>query len=84
MSEVTVGRIVHYTLDTGPKAGEVRPAIVVNTWGGSDHIQLQVFTDSDENAHHNDALPQVMWKTSVAQSESGGPEPGRWHWPARA
>lgn len=82
--EISVGRIVHFTLMDGPDAGQVRPAIVVRVWG-SDHptVQLQVFTDSGPDARSNDCLPQVMWKTSVVESDSGEPEPGRWHWPKR-
>lgn len=75
----TVGRIVHYTLPAGRGEGQVRPAIVVRIWGG-DHpsIQLQVFTDSD-----NDGLPPIVWKTSVTESNTGESELGRWHWPKR-
>jgi hypothetical protein len=84
MPRISVGRIVHFTLQDGGSPGEVRPAIVVRTWGGAHpSVQLQVFTDSNPEGTHNDALPQVMWKTSVAESESGEPEPGRWHWPKR-
>ena len=78
----TVGRIVHYTLPDGRNTGAVRPAIIVHVWGG-DHpsVQLQVFTDSPPEANSNDCLPPVMWRTSVMESESGDPEPGRYHWP---
>lgn len=84
MSNISVGRIVLYTLREGRSSGEVRPAIVVRVWG-SDHpsVQLQVFTDSDKNGQYNDGLPPVMWATSVEESTSGEPEMGRWHWPKR-
>lgn len=77
--KATVGRIVHYALDSGRNAGHIRPAIVVREWGG-DHpsVQLQVFTDDS-----NDEMPGVLWKTSVLESESGESEFGRWHWPKR-
>jgi hypothetical protein len=79
----TIGRIVHYTLPEGRNRGAIRPAIVVHVWG-EDHpsVQLQVFTDSD-GGEFNDALPQVMWKTSVEESKTGESEFGRWHWPKR-
>jgi hypothetical protein len=82
--KVSIGRIVHYTLPEGRHAGQIRPAIVVHVWG-EDHpsVQLQVFTDSDKDERSNDALPQVMWKTSVEESKTGEPEFGRWHWPKR-
>jgi hypothetical protein len=81
---VSIGRIVHYTLDEGRNRGEIRPAIVVRVWG-PDHpsVQLQVFTDTGSDLAYNDELPQVMWKTSVEESRSGGSEFGRWHWPIR-
>jgi len=51
MEGLTVGRIVHYVLESGRSKGEHRPAIVVRDWSnpelpGSDGmVQLQVFTD---------------------------------------
>ena len=81
---ISIGRIVHYTLPEGKSKGQIRPAIVVRVWTGVDHpsVPLQVFTDSD-GGEYNDALPQVLWKTSVMESQSGSSEFGRWHWPAR-
>jgi hypothetical protein len=89
----TVGRIVHYVLDSGRSAGDHRPAIIVRVWGEDQvaagtlpesalgTVQLQVFTDSSEDGKFNDELPQVMWKTSVMHDESG--QRGSWHWPER-
>lgn len=80
MPKPTVGRIVHYTLPDGRSSGQVRPAIVVRVWDESYRsIQLQVFTDETNDGYSAGTL----WKTSVAESESGGAEPGRWHWPPR-
>ena len=31
----------------------------------------------------DEAKAGVAWRTSVHPSESGNPEPGRWHWPPR-
>ncbi len=80
----SIGRIVHYVLDTGPDAGQHRPAIIVRTWGDlpTSPVQLQVFTDSDADETSNDQLPPVMWKTSRIQDASGL-QPGTWHWPER-
>lgn len=79
----SVGRIVHFCLDAGPRRGEHRPAIIVHVWAepGQAHpysaCQLQVFTDGDGTPVMNDCLPQVVWRTSIQQ----GKGPGYWHWP---
>lgn len=72
----SIGRIVHYILESGHHQGEHRPAIIVKVWAESPEpqtaCQLQVFTDST-----NDGLPPVYWATSRQQ----GDKPGQWHWP---
>lgn len=98
--DISIGRIVHYTLSTGEvrPALVVRcwdgnphasyPPGVVN---------LQVFLDGRNDSAHKgaDISPfgtvdaaeceaGLAWRTSVHPSESGGPEPGHWHWPPRA
>jgi hypothetical protein len=79
----SIGRIVHYELESGPHKGEHRPAIIVKVWAepGQEQpgsaCQLLVFTDSDGDGQYNDQLSQVMWKTSRSQ----GTGPGFWHWP---
>ena len=75
----SIGRIVHFVLDSGNHAGEHRPAIIVKTWGDTpgSACQLQVFTDSDGSENSNDGPPNVLWKTSRSQ----GVGPGTWHWP---
>ena len=89
MEGLTEGRIVHYVIESGSGQVHHRPAIVVHVWREPDGkapsngcCQLQVFTDSDENGKYNDALPPVMWKTSVLFDESGAP--GTWHWIEKA
>lgn len=93
---LTEGRIVHYILDEGPNRGEERPAIVVRVWRVQDWdgersvglpkapengcCNLQVFTDSEDGKNYNDALPAVMWVTSVLFGEG----PGTWHWIEKA
>lgn len=90
----TVGRIIHYVLDTGRSAGDHRPAVIVRVWGEDQvaagtldpsalgTVQLQVFTDTSPDGGYNDELPPVMWKSSVPHDESG--KRGSWHWPERA
>lgn len=79
----TVGRIVHYTLNDGDvraidvagrrhrnsvTAGDVYPAVVVRTFGGST-CNLQVLLDGEGS----------YWATSRAE----GDQPGNWAWPPR-
>ncbi|SRR6266704_2249641 len=51
MEGLTVGRIVHYVLESGRLKGDCRPAIVVRNWsnhtipGNDGMVNLQVFTD---------------------------------------
>lgn len=89
MEGLTEGRIVHYVLNKGRNKGEHRPAIVVKVWRDGEGnppengvCQLQVFTDSDKDGLFNDALPPMMWETSVTHSETK--EPGTWHWIEKA
>ncbi|MEO7716278.1 MAG: hypothetical protein ABIY70_08740 [Capsulimonas sp.] len=83
---LTEGRVVHYVLDKGPSAGQIRPAFVVRVWNRTSTdkasrgcVQLQVFTDAP-----NDQLENVVHRSSVLYDD--GPEPalGTWRWPARA
>ena len=87
MEGLTVGRIVHYVLPSGPSKGDHRPAMVTRVWQPGGCIegicQLQVFTDGS-----NDGLANVEWRTSVRHHEppigSGEPhELNTWHWPER-
>lgn len=77
----SIGRIVHYVLEGGPKAGEHRPAIIVKVWEDpprpTSACQLQVFMDGDGTPSMNDGAPNVVWLTSRLQ----GTGPGTWHWP---
>jgi hypothetical protein len=58
--------LVHVVLEVHGRR-VCRPAAVVADWEGDGHmVNAQVFTDAD-----NDALPQVMWVTSVEHSPSG-------------
>lgn len=82
-TDVCIGSIVGFVLDTGNNRGQIRPAIVVKVWTNQEGtptengvIQLQVFSDSD--GRYNDQLPPVSWQSSVGYSETK--EPGTWHW----
>jgi hypothetical protein len=75
----TVGRIVHFTLDHGPNAGQARPAMVVRVWNDT-CVQLQVFMDgTNDGPEYTSGL---RWCTSVHHAAE--PTAGRWHWPPRA
>lgn len=81
----SVGRIVHYVLDSGRNVGEHRPAIIVKAWGYplAGLVQLQVFTDAtNESPGANDALPCPLWATSVSEDPTGEKQ-RTWHWPER-
>ena len=93
---LTVGRIVHYVLESGRSKGQHRPAIVVRDWQQENGlVQLQVFTDgfNDEFRESTSALldgksaagitfsANIIWRTSVHYSEEK--EPGTWHWPEK-
>ena len=80
----SIGRIVHYVLESGPYKGQHRPALIVRTWGDlpTSAVQLQVFTDSPQTQDSNDCLPPVMWATSRLQDDTGE-KLGSWHWPER-
>ena len=81
MKVPSLGRIVHYVLESGPGAGDHRPAIIVRVWSETT-VNLQVITDSGPDANSNDQKPQVMWKTSISQDEEN--KMGHtWHWPER-
>jgi hypothetical protein len=71
----SIGRIVHYCLESGPKEGEYRPAIIVKVWSET-CVNLQVFTDND-----NDNLPNAYWVTSALEGEVGTKR--TWCWPQR-
>ncbi len=71
-----VGDVVHYILDSGPGAGEHRPAMVVRLWPDG-KVNLQVFPDSN-GTEYNDRLPCPYWVTSRKQDE-GATKSGTWH-----
>jgi hypothetical protein len=77
----SLGRIVHYVLPEGPHAGDHRPAIVVRVWGDT-CVNLQVFTDGDNDFNDSDPTQNVLWVTS-ATLDPEGKAPRSWHWPER-
>ncbi|HBD19459.1 MAG TPA: hypothetical protein DC063_04795 [Arenimonas sp.] len=82
----TVGRIVHYVLPDGPSAGQHRPAIIVRTWDQpelpfSGTVQLQVFTDGQNDVAPGEPWSATKWISSATYSEE--PQPRTWHWPER-
>ena len=90
---LSVGRIVHYVLESGRCKGDHRPAIVVRDWKQENGlVQLQVFTDGLNDdftagftvGHEGtfEVIQNTIWRTSVHYDENK--EPGTWHWPERA
>jgi hypothetical protein len=79
--EPSIGRVVHYVLDSGPYKGEHRPAFIVRCWA-ADLVNLQVFPDSNAEGTSNDCLPVPLWATS-RKYDATGELPGTWHWPDR-
>lgn len=73
----SIGRTVHYVLNSGPSRGEHRPAIIVRVWDkiptDDSLVQLQVFTDGE-----NDGEENTVWRTSVHQ-DNESKAPGTWH-----
>lgn len=76
----TVGRIVHFVLDEGKHAGEHRPAIVVRVWS-DDLINIEVFTDGENDGYGQSLRDNIVWQTSVRRDDSHRPH--TWHWPER-
>lgn len=90
-ADVKIGDIVLYSMDQGPHASEIRPAIVVNifpanrtTPGQMENapptplLNLQVFVDGRNDGFDSDETGTV-WKTS--KSFSPDKETGTWHLP---
>lgn len=72
----TVGRIIHYVMDSGNLPEEHRPAVVTAV-AGPGLLNLAVFLDGP-----NDGIsPNPQWRENVAYSETK--ERGTWHWPER-
>ncbi len=80
---LTVGRIVHYVLESGRCKGDHRPAIVVRDWKQENGlVQLQVFTDGmnddfrarvSEMQSNGEAMgvsfsENVIWRTSAERA----------------
>lgn len=79
----SIGRIVHYVLDTGRNAGQHRPAIIVQVWGDpanpTPYVQLQVFADGSNDG--DEYANGMVWRTSVQPDHSSTPASHTWHWP---
>lgn len=90
----SIGRIVHVNIgaDTRPgyphSAEQLRPAIVVRTWGDQPEsaVNAQLFTDGTNDAgcqyivdNKIDPTAGQIWLTSITQGDGVG----QWRWPAR-
>ena len=83
--QTSEGRIVHYVLfyddltpDKKHNVGQIRPAIIVDSWHGSELINVTVFLDG---ANDGAPFPALKHLSSVEHDENG--RPGTWHWPPR-
>ena len=63
----------------------VRAAIIVQVWGAAPTaaVNVQVFTDGD-GGKFNDAMPNVVWKTSLTFADEAGTSANTWSWPVKA
>jgi hypothetical protein len=90
------GRIVHYVLpaeDEHWRHGPIRPAIIVEVIdqpGGKAFVNLQVFTDGENDRKslqvlgqgmYGQSVPGVLWRPRVSYSEDTIVD--TWHWPPR-
>lgn len=84
----SIGRVVHYVMEFGSRAGEHRPAIIIDHFReGSvpvtdERVQLVVFVD-----RYNDGIPDgpnsfanVLSRSAIVHDEKGR-NLGTWHWP---
>lgn len=94
--QVSIGRIVLFGLGTRDGVVVERPAMVVQVWDGEPNVQLQVFTDADndepylnvdERTTRDGGRKQarcVVWRTSVMPVDAPlVAQEGRWRWPPR-
>ena len=79
----TIGRIIHAVFKDAHDRTVIRPAIIVRVWGetADSAINAQIFCDSN-GGRDNDALPNVIWKTSLCH-DPGGIVLNSWHWPTK-
>ena len=83
----TIGRTLHVNIGT-EKEPRWRPAVVVEYWGGKGSVNVQLFTDGDNDfqALHDNGFcklkspPAVLWLTSVTEGEATR----NWRWPPRS
>ncbi len=75
----TIGRIVHYVLPAGPRAGQSRPGMVVNV-NPDGTVNLQVFTDS-ATGREGDYYHPTFHQAEVKRG--GTHDGGTWHWSER-
>ncbi len=75
---VSIGRIVHYRLPEKPD--EVRPAVIVRTWGNDYCVQLNVFLDKANDAGVQDFASSAPHESARPDLEGKG---GVWFWPPR-
>lgn len=87
--EPSVGRIVHYVLPSGPRQGEIRPAIITRVWQKLDYApapgmsNLTVFRDQSDDLDPAYNPPGNTPYVAGSVYYSADKAPGTWHWPER-
>ena len=81
-----IGDTVLMVLNDHDRKGEIRPAIVVRVFNGTDGgggvplINVQQFTDGNNDITDHPVAPTTIWRTSLHHDQAGK-QPGTWHWP---
>lgn len=79
--KVTLGRIVHFVIGKDSWGEPLsRPAMVVQVWQDGT-VNLQVFTDGQNDVRRGTNGEGMLWKGSVDHNEEK--TVGTWHWPPR-
>lgn len=75
----SIGRIVHFVMDTGSHHGEHRAAIITNVFP-ENRVNLSVFVDGRNDLKNADIdEPTILRRHTISQSDKH--EEGTWHQP---
>lgn len=76
----SIGRIVHYVLETGRGAGQHRPALVVNVLP-DDRVNLVVFIDGRNDLVTADQEEVLLLHKFTVSHDRADKAEGTYHWP---
>lgn len=83
----SIGRVVHYVLPKGPRAGEHRAAMITSGWDGPNQnltVWLDQPTDLPDGVGGDGSWFLRAWSAPYGENQPDGTyEPGTWHWPER-